>query len=585
MSCLHEPYLKQKYGIEVKWRNHLAVAEEKTFPFVQDAYRSELSEFLRKAKPEWTGTELGAVFHKLARIQIRRLEELMPALFAEEGNRDPPYSLNERLRAAGAKPFSNATIEAFKSQFFLRSGKSTKDDEYGNATSSLAAWERTIASGLFSKVSCSESPDWNASAPGGWWRVVCLPSHWCWDAPNYLDGAKNAVHCTGKILAMRQVKSDAFLGDAFWFNLRDEIDQWMPDHTMYASTPDADNRSGVHLELVCTNRPPSLEDRRSHELSVEAFRRAMQVLPQKKFYSETGVQEGDQETIFQHLRACYACTNSLGLSTQTCARPDLLPAAFLGSELYETAGKLMREGYVIIDDFLSAKQTAEFVAQAAAMYEQGQYQKADAHQLTSGQRGDLVVWLDHLSTEMFWPAISRNIKVLKAIAHALNPAISQHHVRKANEGDVMHTSRLVPPACRGAVLTVPPRAMLATYPGGGAAYTPHTDNYFLKEKGGRANGRELTAIIYANPPDWDLEKDGGGLRLYLGSQGLPTCPKLQTANTEIVSPVGGRLVIFFSELWHEVMPCERVRRALTLWILRPTDEVAHEITVRPDVKM
>ena len=31
-------------------------------------------------------------------------------------------------------------------------------------------------------------------------------------------------------------------------------------------------------------------------------------------------------------------------------------------------------------------------------------------------------------------------------------------------------------------------------------------------------------------------------------------------------------VVFFSELWHEVQPAHRPRRALTLWILRPEEE-------------
>lgn len=31
-------------------------------------------------------------------------------------------------------------------------------------------------------------------------------------------------------------------------------------------------------------------------------------------------------------------------------------------------------------------------------------------------------------------------------------------------------------------------------------------------------------------------------------------------------------VVFFSRLWHEVLPSERLRRALTLWILRPEEE-------------
>ena len=31
-------------------------------------------------------------------------------------------------------------------------------------------------------------------------------------------------------------------------------------------------------------------------------------------------------------------------------------------------------------------------------------------------------------------------------------------------------------------------------------------------------------------------------------------------------------VVFFSRLWHEVLPAYRLRRALTLWILRPEEE-------------
>lgn len=85
------------------------------------------------------------------------------------------------------------------------------------------------------------------------------------------------------------------------------------------------------------------------------------------------------------------------------------------------------------------------------------------------------------------------------------------------------------------------------------------------------DSRELTAILYANPTDWDLQRDGGALRIYLGSEQLESAPPPEHPNME-VKPTAGTLVVFFSRLWHEVLPSERLRRALTLWILRPEEE-------------
>lgn len=108
--------------------------------------------------------------------------------------------------------------------------------------------------------------------------------------------------------------------------------------------------------------------------------------------------------------------------------------------------------------------------------------------------------------------------------------------------------------------------------------------------------RELTSILYANP-EWG-EADGGELQLWPRSEtadphahGLsdegqgavradlqrswagrrrPTDDEEEAS--VLVRPEGGRLVVFFSNLLHEVCPAARPRRAVTVWSYRPVEE-------------
>ena len=78
----------------------------------------------------------------------------------------------------------------------------------------------------------------------------------------------------------------------------------------------------------------------------------------------------------------------------------------------------------------------------------------------------------------------------------------------------------------------------------------------------------MTAILYANP-DWDGDRDGGLLRIFPRSTALNEAPD-DNARVVELAPAGGRLVIFDSFLWHEVLPAKgRARFAVTLWITRP----------------
>jgi Rps23 Pro-64 3,4-dihydroxylase Tpa1-like proline 4-hydroxylase len=80
-----------------------------------------------------------------------------------------------------------------------------------------------------------------------------------------------------------------------------------------------------------------------------------------------------------------------------------------------------------------------------------------------------------------------------------------------------------------------------------------------------------------NDNDWDMERDGGALRLYPGSQHFRSLEDAVAAgqdNYVDISPVNGRLLLFDSCLVHSVQkvtsPNKR-RRALTLWINRPNN--------------
>ena len=97
-----------------------------------------------------------------------------------------------------------------------------------------------------------------------------------------------------------------------------------------------------------------------------------------------------------------------------------------------------------------------------------------------------------------------------------------------------------------------------------AHYTWHTDNE-KDEDGCWRNFRTLTAILYLNPVDWQVDRDGGALEYYPqhhddSSDDLP----------HKVSPTGGTVVLFDSRwIRHRVCPAHRDRLAVTQWFVSP----------------
>ena len=215
------------------------------------------------------------------------------------------------------------------------------------------------------------------------------------------------------------------------------------------------------------------------------------------------------------------------------------------------------------------------------------------------------------------PQLSHAISLLKGIAHE----IDQQGLSSTPEEPERQLQAGPPPQ-----LTTNPRAQVACYPGDGTGYQKHQDNKALDVEGGDeaptiapearasrdkeatnaasgtaaasyANWRMYTVILYANE-GW-TQKDGGCLRIYPGTTGVPapvpppppppheetgTGASSHTASASDmrydqqgqggapafvdVEPLGGRVVVFDSLLEHEVLPSAANRYAVTLWVWR-----------------
>ena len=103
--------------------------------------------------------------------------------------------------------------------------------------------------------------------------------------------------------------------------------------------------------------------------------------------------------------------------------------------------------------------------------------------------------------------------------------------------------------------------MAACYPGNGARYVKHVDN---DENHALCRTRVLTALIYLN--DWQ-KGDGGELALFQADD-----PN-QLRRT--VTPVQNRLLLFWSDRRtpHEVLPSEKLRYSVTVWLLDNTKKI------------
>jgi SM-20-related protein len=176
--------------------------------------------------------------------------------------------------------------------------------------------------------------------------------------------------------------------------------------------------------------------------------------------------------------------------------------------------------YLILDEFLSSQQVREFRKLADDGMESGQFKEAGIgkgieQKVVKTERGDWICWLDENSTDPvvtdYWNKISE-----------IHQIINRNFYLGLNDME----------------------AHLAVYQAGGF-YKRHSDRHQ------KSSSRRLSLVLYLNET-WQ-ESDGGQLIIYLEGE------------TVEVAPLAGRLVVFMSELEHEVLPTQMNRYSVTGW--------------------
>ena len=276
----------------------------------------------------------------------------------------------------------------------------------------------------------------------------------------------------------------------------------------------------------------------------------------------------------------YSAKSSAGSEEERKSQQDYLNSIFDASDLKQ----LEEDGYVVLDtipkhtpdsqssstipdgtkSFITSKQTHEDLSQYLVEKTGDDYRNDMVHFLTRPQ-----------ATQA---GLQEHYDMLLSIATYLNTNLSFR--------ESVHNP--ISPATIKEPLTIPRMIQLAEYRQGNF-YQAHSDNAYANEDDNnghtttttatttmpeskiRQNYRHYTCILYCN----DLtESDGGALRLYLQSRELSATDAQVSCDYIDIIPQNGRLLIFDSCLVHsveEVMSPTKIRRALTLWILRPND--------------
>ncbi|NTV95442.1 MAG: 2OG-Fe(II) oxygenase [Thiobacillus sp.] len=188
---------------------------------------------------------------------------------------------------------------------------------------------------------------------------------------------------------------------------------------------------------------------------------------------------------------------------------------------------LADKGWCVLPDFLAPDRVAALREECLARHGKGNFHAAGvgsgrAH-VVSEVRSDSILWVEPDDPH---PAVREYVGATEALRQAVNRDffLGLHELE----------------------------AHFAVYPQG-AFYKKHLDRFRDDDR------RTLTAIVYLNEA-W-TEADGGLLRFWPDPSG-------EGEALDIV-PAGGTLVTFLSELyWHEVLPAQRTRLALTGWFKR-----------------
>jgi SM-20-related protein len=183
---------------------------------------------------------------------------------------------------------------------------------------------------------------------------------------------------------------------------------------------------------------------------------------------------------------------------------------------------LSQDGYFVLDNFLAPNHFAELRLRLIDLWENDQFRRAGIGKMTNFQkdaeiRGDKVFWIEEEDAVL-------PVKAYLDLIESLRMTVKR--------------GLFLPLRCF--------ESHFAVYPPG-SFYKRHRDNF------NKLNHRLISVVLYLNE-NWKAE-EGGILRLYPEGKEVVD-----------VEPIGSRLVIFRSDLEHEVLPCNAPRYSITGWM-------------------
>lgn len=177
--------------------------------------------------------------------------------------------------------------------------------------------------------------------------------------------------------------------------------------------------------------------------------------------------------------------------------------------------------FCVVDNFISANEVTTLVQKINLLSENKQLKQAgigkNAEHLTNTDiRSDYIYWLDENDTELQSLFFHFITELTQALNRRFYLGLKEHEFH------------------------------LALYPPG-SFYKKHRDAFKSDD------ARKITVLLYLNQ-NWKQE-DGGELILYKDDNSSLT-----------IEPLGGRLLVFESEMEHEVLLSKANRYSLTGWI-------------------
>lgn len=191
---------------------------------------------------------------------------------------------------------------------------------------------------------------------------------------------------------------------------------------------------------------------------------------------------------------------------------------------------LVSQGYVVIDDLLEQEATQAIRKRLLELKAEDEFKKsgigkAVLHQVDESIRGDFIRWIE---TDDLHPSIEVYLRLVKALMVYANQQLY------LNLKDLESHYTFYPP---------------------GKGYLKHRDRFREKPH------RVLSMVYYLNE-GWQ-NGDGGELDIFDSR-----VKKLLT-----IEPKMNRLVVFKSEMIHEVLPSNKARYSVTTWLLDKEKEL------------